>query len=55
MRIIQYFFLLEFFETGCLYITMAVLELTIWTNLGSNSEKLAYHCLSGAGIIGIHL
>jgi hypothetical protein len=33
-----FFFFLVFFETGFLCIVLAVLELTLWTRLASNSE-----------------
>jgi hypothetical protein len=33
-----FFFFFGFFETGFLYIALAVLELTVWTRLALNSE-----------------
>jgi hypothetical protein len=45
-------FVFWFFETGFLCVALAVLELTLWTRLASNSE-IAYLCLPSAGIKGV--
>jgi hypothetical protein len=47
-----FFFFFWFFETGFLCVALAVLELTLWTRLASNSE-IAYLCLPSAGIKGV--
>ena len=49
----QGFCLLSFFETASHYVALAILELTEWTRLASNSPRAACLCLLSAGIKGV--
>lgn len=39
-----------FFKSGFLYVTLAILELTLYVRLASNSQKSSCLCLPSAGI-----
>lgn len=49
------FFDCWFFETGPLYIVLAVLEFPLWSRLASNSKNSSYLCPPSAGIKACHL